>query len=77
MWASRFLGDLLAPGGVGWASCDHTLGSRGYLAGRYISHLELAWDQPVPGPILLGSGRYFGLGVMLPVEEQAGERSAA
>ena len=42
------------------------LGTRTYLAGRYITHLELAWDRPVPGPILLGAGRHFGLGLMLP-----------
>ena len=44
----------------------HGLGTRTYLAGRYITHLEIAWERPVPGPILLGAGRHFGLGLMLP-----------
>lgn len=55
----------------------HALGSRDYLGGRYICHLELAWDRPVPGPILLGAGRYFGLGVMLPLDEPTADRAAA
>jgi CRISPR-associated protein Csb2 len=44
----------------------HGLGTRAYLAGRYITHLEIAWERPVPGPILLGAGRHFGLGLLLP-----------
>lgn len=48
------------------ASRAHGLGTRTYLASRYITHLEIAWERPVPGPILLGAGRHFGLGLMLP-----------
>jgi CRISPR-associated protein Csb2 len=48
------------------ASRAHGLGTRAYLAGRYVTHLELAWERPVPGPILLGTGRHFGLGLLLP-----------
>ena len=48
------------------ASRAYGLGTRTYLAGRYVAHLELGWDRPIPGPILLGAGRHFGLGLMLP-----------
>jgi CRISPR-associated protein Csb2 len=44
----------------------HGLGTRSYLAQRYIAHLEIRWADNVPGPVLLGAGRYFGLGLMLP-----------
>jgi CRISPR-associated protein Csb2 len=50
-------------------SRDHSLGRRAYLGHRYISHLRIAWPQPIPGPVLLGRGRYFGLGAMLPTGE--------
>jgi CRISPR-associated protein Csb2 len=30
-------------------------------------HVEIALDDPVPGPILLGDGRYLGLGLMAPI----------
>ena len=55
----------------GAESRRHRLGNRAYLQGRYIAHLRLAWDRPVPGPILLGSGRHFGLGLMLPDRDAA------
>ncbi|WPD19813.1 type I-U CRISPR-associated protein Csb2 [Thermaerobacter composti] len=34
---------------------------------RYVAHVILEFDQPVEGPVLLGSGRYFGLGFFAPV----------
>lgn len=42
---------------------------------RYVAHAILEFDQPVEGPVLLGAGRYFGLGFFAPVpaaEEVAG-----
>jgi CRISPR-associated protein Csb2 len=33
-------------------------------------HADIRFDQPVSGPVLLGAGRYFGLGLCLPVEDQ-------
>lgn len=33
-------------------------------------HADLRFQAPVTGPLLLGAGRYFGLGLCLPVEEQ-------
>ena len=47
------------------------LGQRDYLKRSHMAHLRLCWKREVPGPILLGRGRYFGLGVMLPVKEAA------
>ncbi|MDQ3295804.1 MAG: type I-U CRISPR-associated protein Csb2 [Myxococcota bacterium] len=32
-------------------------------------HADLRFDQPVCGPVILGAGRYFGLGLCLPVSE--------
>lgn len=32
-------------------------------------HAELLFDEPVRGPILLGAGRFFGLGLFRPVEK--------
>jgi CRISPR-associated protein Csb2 len=31
-------------------------------------HIEVAFAEAIPGPLLLGDGRYLGLGVMAPVE---------
>lgn len=38
-------------------------------APRYATHITLVFDHKVGGPILLGAGRYFGLGLMRPVDE--------
>ena len=32
-------------------------------------HADIQFAEPVTGPLLLGAGRYFGLGLCLPVEE--------
>lgn len=32
-------------------------------------HADIRFDAPVAGPLLLGAGRYFGLGLCLPVED--------
>lgn len=34
-------------------------------------HAELVFAEPVRGPVLLGAGRYFGLGLCLPVDGDA------
>jgi CRISPR-associated protein Csb2 len=36
---------------------------------RLFRHVMLRFDHPVAGPILLGSMRYFGLGLMWPMED--------
>jgi CRISPR-associated protein Csb2 len=35
-------------------------------------HVEIAFAQPVPGPLLIGDGRYLGLGLMAPVRRADG-----
>jgi len=35
---------------------------------RPFSHIEVVFDAPVRGPLLIGSMRHFGLGLMVPVE---------
>jgi CRISPR-associated protein Csb2 len=37
---------------------------------RLYTHATLTFEQPVRGPILLGAGRYFGLGLMRPLQEE-------
>jgi CRISPR-associated protein Csb2 len=36
---------------------------------RVLVHARLSFDQPVWGPLLIGAGRYHGLGLCLPVDE--------
>lgn len=37
---------------------------------RVLIHADLTFDQPVRGPVLLGAGRYLGLGLCLPNSKQ-------
>lgn len=39
-------------------------------ASRVRVHADIRFEEPVRGPLLLGAGRYFGLGLCLPVEDQ-------
>lgn len=39
------------------------------LTPRVRVHADIRFEAPVLGPLLLGAGRYFGLGLCLPVEE--------
>jgi CRISPR-associated protein Csb2 len=43
------------------------------FAGRPMTHATIAFDVPVTGPLIVGAGRYLGLGLCLPL---AAERSA-
>lgn len=36
---------------------------------RVCVHAEILFDRPVQGPVLLGAGRYFGVGLCAPVQE--------
>jgi CRISPR-associated protein Csb2 len=47
------------------------VGQRDYLKSCHMAHLKLSWKREVPGPMLLGRGRYFGLGVLLPYYGEA------
>ncbi len=38
------------------------------LAGRYLTHATVGFDEPVQGPVIIGAGRYAGLGLCLPVD---------
>jgi CRISPR-associated protein Csb2 len=42
----------------------------GALQGRVLTHATLVFDQEVQGPVVLGAGRYFGLGLCLPLDEE-------
>ena len=44
--------------------------SRPGLPPRFHLHAEIEFDEPVAGPLLLGSGRYRGYGLMLPASEK-------
>ncbi|MBC6441647.1 MAG: type I-U CRISPR-associated protein Cas5/Cas6 [Rhodobacteraceae bacterium] len=37
--------------------------------GRPYSHVELHFDDPVPGPVVIGAGRQRGFGLCVPVQE--------
>ena len=39
------------------------------LKGRILTHATLEFEEPVAGPVALGAGRYFGLGLCLPIDE--------
>lgn len=38
---------------------------------RQLVHVALAFEHPVAGPLMLGTGRFFGLGMMRPMPEAA------
>lgn len=41
---------------------------------RYTTHLQITFDQPVRGPLVLGSARHFGYGLFLP-SDRGGDQS--
>lgn len=41
----------------------------GALSGRRLTHAVIAFDVPVSGPVVLGAGRFSGLGLCLPLPE--------
>jgi CRISPR-associated protein Csb2 len=53
-----------APAWTGWAQPKT-------LAHRPLFHATIEFSEPVRGPVILGAGRFFGLGLCLPVS--AGE----
>lgn len=38
---------------------------------RQLLHATVIFDKPVSGPLVLGAGRFFGLGLLLPLSEQS------
>jgi CRISPR-associated protein Csb2 len=63
----------LVTGGIRMRPHDLPEQSRGKL----FRHVELGFDQKVAGPVLLGAGRYLGIGLMAPLSPSnaAGEES--
>jgi CRISPR-associated protein Csb2 len=43
------------------------------LTGRRLTHAVIEFAQPVAGPVLLGAGRFVGLGLCLPLRDAATE----
>ena len=43
------------------------------LTGRRLTHAVIEFSAPVSGPVLLGAGRFVGLGLCLPLREAAPE----
>lgn len=41
------------------------------VRGRLFQHVALTFDRPVSGPVLLGAGRYLGVGLLAPVTSAA------
>lgn len=51
-----------APAWTGWTRPKS-------LAQRPLTHATLCFSEPVEGPVILGAGRFFGLGLCLPVSK--------
>jgi CRISPR-associated protein Csb2 len=41
-------------------------------AGRYAAHVTVEFKEEVKGPVVLGAGRHYGLGLMRPIRAEAG-----
>ena len=37
------------------------------LDGRFLTHAIIRFSQPVEGPVILGAGRFVGLGLCRPI----------
>lgn len=55
----------LVTGGVRMRPSDLPQQTRG----RLFRHVELHFDRPVAGPVLLGAGRYLGVGLFAPIRQ--------
>ena len=40
--------------------------SKGYLQASPRFHIRVSFREPVSGPVLVGRGRYVGLGLLIP-----------
>jgi CRISPR-associated protein Csb2 len=40
------------------------------LRGRLLTHATIEFSEPVSGPVVIGAGRFVGLGLCLPVDER-------
>ena len=50
-------------------------GRDGRLIKRQLVHASLTFERPVAGPVMLGTGRFLGLGLMRPVRMAESDRS--
>ena len=50
-------------------------GRDGKLIKRQLVHASLTFERPVAGPVMLGTGRFLGLGLMRPVRIAEPDRS--
>ena len=50
-------------------------GREGRPVRRQLVHVSLTFDHLVLGPLMIGTGRFFGLGLMRPVQESTAPRS--
>jgi CRISPR-associated protein Csb2 len=48
----------------GYSSPSYSLPK--YLKGNSAMHVRLKWKEPIPGPMAIGAGRHFGLGLFVP-----------
>ena len=46
----------------------HQRGRGGEPVARRLVHTSVTFEQPLAGPLVLGAGRYVGLGLMRPFE---------
>jgi len=44
-------------------------GKQGEVVRRQLVHAALTFDEPIRGPLMLGAGRFAGLGLMRPISE--------
>ena len=54
------------------ASAGYKVPKNSPLAQRPLRHLVLTFETPVRGPVILGAGRFQGLGLCLPLDREAG-----
>ncbi len=52
-------------------------GRQGRPIARRLVHASVFFDRPVAGPVMLGAGRYLGLGLMRPIRDKAKESADA
>ncbi len=45
------------------------------LASRQLAHAVIRFDRPVEGPVILGAGRFVGLGLCRPIDPKWGENA--
>jgi CRISPR-associated protein Csb2 len=50
---------------------EHTLASDSPYRGRPLRHLVLTFARPIRGPLIIGAGRFRGLGLCLPLDDRA------